>query len=289
MGASFAGRAALERQLVHIPDLMLAGGELPQALADAGENFFDYYGVPLITKGEVKGVLEVFHRYSLEAKPEWLDFLETLAGQAAIAIDNSHLFRSLRRTNLELSKAYEATIEGWSRAMDLRDNETEGHTLRVTELTLKLARASGLNDEEIVHVRRGALLHDMGKLGVPDGILLKPGKLTESEWQIMRQHPQYAYDMLAPIAYLRPALDIPYCHHEKWDGRGYPRGLKGEEIPLSARIFAVIDVWDALTNDRIYRKAWSEEETIVHMRKMAGVDFDPRVVAAFLNLKGVAA
>ena len=152
--------------------------------------------------------------------------------------------------------AYDETIEGWSRAMDLRDKETEGHTQRVTELTLRLANSMGFGAEELVHIRRGTLLHDIGKMGVPDDILRKPGPLTDEEWVIMRRHPQLAYDMLAPIFYLRPATDIPYCHHEKWDGTGYPRGLKGEQIPLAARIFALVDVWDALCSDRPYRKAW---------------------------------
>ena len=181
--------------------------------------------------------------------------------------------------------AYDATIEGWSRAMDLRDEETEGHTQRVTDLTLKLARLMGIRDDQLIHIRRGALLHDMGKLGIPDQILLKPGKLTDDEWVIMRKHPVYAYDMLSSIEYLRPALDIPYCHHEKWDGSGYPRGLKGEEIPLAARIFAVIDAWDALTSDRPYRKAWSREKTLAYIREQTGSHFDPQVVEVFLANK----
>ena len=189
----------------------------------------------------------------------------------------------MQRANDELSQAYDSTIEGWSHALDLRDKETEGHTQRVTKMTLELARAMGLNDNELVHFRRGALLHDIGKMGVPDGILLKPGVLTEDEWKIMRQHPQLAYEMLAPIMYLKLALDIPYCHHEKWDGTGYPRGLKGEQIPLAARIFAIADVYDALTSDRPYRVAWSKEKTLGHIRSLAGSHFDPQVVEVFLH------
>jgi len=189
----------------------------------------------------------------------------------------------LQRANDELSQAYDSTIEGWSHALDLRDKETEGHTQRVTKMTLELARAMGLNDNELVHFRRGAVLHDIGKMGVPDGILLKPGVLTEDEWKIMRQHPQLAYEMLAPIMYLKLALDIPYCHHEKWDGTGYPRGLKGEQIPLAARIFAIADVYDALTSDRPYRVAWSMEKTLGHIRSLAGSHFDPQVVEVFLH------
>ncbi|NTV62920.1 MAG: response regulator, partial [Oscillochloris sp.] len=169
---------------------------------------------------------------------------------------------ALQQAHNNLLAAYDATIEGWVYALDLRDKETEGHSKRVTELTVRIAQVAGVSNEELVHIRRGALLHDVGKLGIPDAILLKPGKLTDEEWTIMRQHPQYAYDMLAPIAYLRPALDIPFCHHEKWDGTGYPRGLKGDEIPLAARWFAVVDVWDALRSDRPYRQGWPEERVL---------------------------
>jgi len=203
----------------------------------------------------------------------------------AIAVDNANLFEGLQRANTDLIMAYDATIEGWSRALDLRDRETEGHSQRVTEMTLNIARALGMSEEKLVHVRRGALLHDIGKMGVPDAILLKPGKLSDEEWVVMRMHPQFAFDMLAPIAYLRPALDIPYGHHEKWDGSGYPAGLKGEQIPLPARIFAVVDVYDALTSDRPYRKAWAKEKALEHIRSEAGTHFDPRVVEAFLRLQ----
>jgi PAS domain S-box-containing protein len=190
----------------------------------------------------------------------------------------------LRRAHAELAQAYEATVEGWSRALELRDKETEGHTLRVTEVTLRLAQMMQVNEDDLIHIRRGALLHDIGKVGIPDGILLKPGPLTDQEWAIMHLHPGYAYEMLAPIEYLHAALDIPYYHHERWDGTGYPRGLKGEEIPLAARIFAVVDVWDALTSDRPYRPAWSNEKALAHIRSLAGSHFDPQVVEAFLKL-----
>jgi putative nucleotidyltransferase with HDIG domain len=206
-----------------------------------------------------------------------------LAGQAAIAIDNVELFEKLQGSNAELMMAYDETIEGWSRAMDLRDQETEGHTQRVSAITLKLANDMGFNTDEMVHIRRGALLHDIGKMGVPDSILRKPGPLTEEEWEIMQKHPHFAYEMLAPIAYLRTALDIPYCHHEKWDGTGYPRGLAGEQIPLAARMFAVVDVWDALRSDRPYRKAWPEDKVRTHIREQSGKHFDPRVTDIFLR------
>lgn len=190
----------------------------------------------------------------------------------------------LARANLELVNAYETTIEGWSHALDLRDKETEGHSLRVTEMTMELAHAAGISETELVHIHRGALLHDIGKMGVPDGILLKPGKLTDEEWVVMRKHPVYAFELLSPIAYLCPAIDIPYCHHEKWDGSGYPRGLKGEEIPLAARIFAIVDVWDALRSDRPYRKAWPKEKTFEHIKTDCGTHFDPKVVDLFFQM-----
>jgi len=191
------------------------------------------------------------------------------------------LFNNLERSNQELIHAYDATITGWSAAMDMRDKETEGHTQRVTEMTVRLAERMGFSQQDLVHVRRGALLHDIGKIGVPDRILLKPGKLTEEEWVIMRKHPVYAYEFLKPIPYLGPSLDIPYCHHEKWDGTGYPRGLKGEDIPLSARIFASVDIYDALTSDRPYRPAWTEEKTLEYIQSLRGSHLDPQVVDMF--------
>jgi putative two-component system response regulator len=172
------------------------------------------------------------------------------------ALGKRRLEEERERAHQALAVAYDATLEGWSKALDLRDRETEGHTRRVTELTLALCRRVGIPEEELVHVRRGALLHDIGKLGVPDQILLKPAALSEDEWVVMRRHPEYAHAMIEPIAFLRPALPIPLCHHERWDGQGYPRGLRGEEIPLVARLFAVVDVWDALRSDRPYRPAW---------------------------------
>ncbi len=209
----------------------------------------------------------------------------TLAAQAAIAINNSQLFDDLQRSNVDLTLAYDATIEGWSRALDLRDKETEGHTQRVTEITLRLAQTMGIGEDELVNIRRGALLHDIGKMGVPDSILFKPHELTNGEWEIMKKHAVFANEMLSPIRYLKSAaIDIPYCHHEKWDGTGYPRGLKGEQIPLAARIFSVADVWDALTSNRPYRAAWTKEQALQYIREQSGSHFDPQVADAFLKL-----
>jgi PAS domain S-box-containing protein len=190
----------------------------------------------------------------------------------------------IKQAQLELSAAYEATLVGWSKVLDLGDHETEGHSTRVADLTLELASRMGIDESAQLHIRRGALLHDIGKLGVPDKILQKNGSLTEEEWVIMRRHPAAAYDMLVPIAYLSPALEIPFSHHEKWDGSGYPLGLQGEEIPLAARIFAVVDVWDALRSDRPYRAAWPESKALAYIQEQAGKHFDPQVVDAFLTL-----
>jgi PAS domain S-box-containing protein/putative nucleotidyltransferase with HDIG domain len=211
---------------------------------------------------------------------------KALTGQIALVEENVSLFESLQRSNQELMLAYDATIEGWSHAMDLRDNETEGHTQRVTGMTVKLARAIGLSEAELVQVRWGSLLHDIGKMGVPDQILHKPGPLTGEEWVKMKKHPTFAFEMLAPIHYLRLALDIPYCHHEKWDGSGYPNGLKGDQIPLFARIFAVVDVWDALNSNRPYRTAWNKDVVREYIQNTSGMHFDPQVVDVFMQLPG---
>ena len=250
------------------------------------EGFLDYYCVPLIAKGEILGVLEVFHQEALTPSLEWLDFLQALAGQAAIAIDNNYLFEELDSSHKELKRAYDTTLEGWGKALELRDEETQGHTVSVTELTLELARKMGISETELVHIYRGALLHDIGKMGIPDNILRKSGPLTKEEWKIMRQHPQFAYDMISSIPYLLPALDIPYCHHERWDGAGYPRGLKGEEIPLAARIFSVVDVWDALLSDRHYREAWERKTVVDYIKNESGSRLDPKIVTLFLSVVG---
>lgn len=250
----------------------------------AAEGLVDGYAAPLMVEGRVTGVLEVGSRHPLDVDAEWLHYLETLAGQGAIALAQFRLFADLQRANSALVDAYDATLAGWSYALELRDGETLGHTDRVTALTMRLAEASGITGEELIHIRRGALLHDIGKLGIPDAILLKPGRLTEAEWEVMRRHPTYAYQWLHPIGYLRPAIAIPYAHHEKWDGSGYPQGLRGEEIPLAARLFAVVDVWDALRSERPYHPPWPAAEVKAHLRELAGTHFDPRAVELFLAI-----
>jgi len=283
LGEGYAGLAALQRKTIHIPNLQYRQTDYLRSPIFYRESFASYFGIPLIAKGQVCGVLEIFHRTALDPDPDWLSFLETLAGQAAIAIENATLFRELQRSNIELTQAYDATIDGWSRALELRDRETEGHTQRVTEATLQLARRMDFSEAELIHVRRGAILHDIGKMAIPDSILLKSTALTDSEREVIQQHPRYAYDMLSPIPYLRPALDIPFYHHEKWDGSGYPHGLKGEQIPLSARLFSVVDVFDAVTSDRPYRPAWSKEKALDYIREQSGKYFDPIVVGEFMK------
>jgi PAS domain S-box-containing protein len=282
-----AGQVALDRRSISISDVSDAEESIVETIEGwlaPEEGFRSYFASPLIAKGQVKGVIELFSREPYYPDREWHEFLDTLATQAAIAIDGAELFERLQRSNEELTVAYNATIEGWSHALELRDHETHGHAQRVTEHTIRLARRMGVPEEEIPHYRRGVLLHDIGKMGIPDSILLKDGPLTPEEKETMRRHPTYAYDLLHPIAYLRPALDIPYYHHEWWDGSGYPRGIKGEEIPLSARIFAVVDVWDALCSDRSYRPAWPVHKVLKHIRSMSSTHFDPQVVDEFVKM-----
>jgi HD-GYP domain-containing protein (c-di-GMP phosphodiesterase class II) len=283
LGQTYAGKAAAERKMVRFSSNNMTNHSPQFESMIRNEGFIEYYGLPLISKGNLKGVLEIFHRAPLKSDPEWLDFMEMLSQQAAIAIDNSELFESLQQSNRELALAYDSTLEGWSHALDMRDKETEGHTQRVVELTLQLAIGMGVCEEESPHIRRGALLHDIGKMAIPDAILHKAGRLDKDEMEIMRKHPVFAYELISPISYLNRALDIPYYHHEKWDGSGYPHGLKGEEIPLAARIFAIVDVWDALRSDRPYRPAWSDEEALEYIRSQSGHHFDPGIVDIFLD------
>ncbi|HEX7004996.1 MAG TPA: HD domain-containing phosphohydrolase [Trueperaceae bacterium] len=284
LGEGQAGIVGLDRERRFISGADPMAAAFGTARHIAGEEFHAYVAVPLLAKGHLKGVLELYHRSPLTPDEDWFDFLHTLATQAAIALDDAVMFQDLERSNQELRLAYDTTIEGWARALDLRDEETEGHSRRVTEMALRLAQRMGVPDDELVHMRRGALLHDIGKMGVPDGILLKPAELTVEEREIMKRHTTYAFELLSPIAFLRPVLDIPYCHHERWDGSGYPRGLSGFQIPLAARIFSVVDVFDALTSDRPYRSAWSEDDALANVEEQSGRQFDPEVVEAFLSM-----
>jgi hypothetical protein len=280
-GEGLAGGVAARREPAHHATLKESGERLPVSFLDEG--FQAYYATPLVVKERAVGVLETFFRLPVTQTPEWLDFLDTLGGQAAIAVDTSTLLLDLQRTNRQLSQAYSATLEGWSKALELRDRETQGHTQRVTDLTLHVARKAGFEEDELIHIYHGALLHDIGKMAIPDSILLKPGPLDPEEWQVMRLHPVYAYELLSGIPFLRPALDIPHYHHERWDGNGYPDGLQAEQIPLAARLFAIVDVWDALLSDRPYREAWSAGRVEDYLNQESGKHFDPQVVNVFFD------
>jgi HD-GYP domain-containing protein (c-di-GMP phosphodiesterase class II) len=259
-----------------------------QQLSVVEHNLRSILCVPLKLKNQVIGVIYVDNRvYTGLFQASDLDMLTAFADQAAVAIDNARLFEDLQQANEELKSAYDETIKGWALALELRDKETEGHTQRVTTLTQTLAMKMGICGEELVHIKRGSLLHDIGKMAIPDGILLKPGKLTLTERKFMELHPLFAKDMLDPIVFLHPAIDIPYCHHEKWDGSGYPQNLRGEAIPFAARIFAVVDVWDALTSDRPYREPLDPAKVRQIIQEGSGKHFDPLVVDTFLSLEAL--
>jgi PAS domain S-box-containing protein/putative nucleotidyltransferase with HDIG domain len=282
LGEGRPGQAALGRDIVHISDFAKPSTENQPNFEIEG--FRSSWSIPLWSRAGLQGVLELYTRTIKDFGEDWNTFLQSLAVQAAIAIENSRLFTDLQTANQDLQSAYDATIEALSLAIDLRDHETEGHSQRVTTLTVALAKELNLNLADVLQIRRGALLHDIGKLGVPDRILLKPGKLDAEEWGLMKQHPVLASEWLSKIPFLRPALEIPYAHHEKFDGTGYPRGLKGFEIPLAARIFAIIDVYDALMSDRPYRTAWTQEKTINYLLECSGTHFDPEITQAFVKL-----
>ena len=284
LGAGLAGYAALEQRTVYIQDLQAEPRWGSVVHAEHQRRFQAYWAVPMLTKGQLVGVIELYAERAFVPDKQWFEFLETFADQGAIAVENALLFRSLERSNAELQLAYDKTIAGWAYALDLKDEETAGHSQRVTKLTVRLAQRYGVDQHDLIHIQRGALLHDIGKMGVPDSILLKRGALTQAERALIEQHTEYARDLLEPIDFLAPAIDIPYCHHERWDGTGYPRGLKGEEIPLAARIFAIVDVFDALTSERPYRHAWSREDTLEHIQKGAGKHFDPKLVEVFMTM-----
>lgn len=265
----------------------LVTGELSHWLTSRFSGFVPYQfyaAAPMLVDGKRYGILEVFAHKPFSPSDEWRAFFQTLASQTAIALDHTQMIQDIQRAYQELQQAYRATIEGWSATLELRDKETQGHSERMLELSQRLGQRMGLNEKQLEDLRYGVLLHDIGKMAVPDAILNKPGPLNDEEWEIMRQHPQYAYNLLSEISFLKGAMDVIYCHHERWNGSGYPRGLKGEQIPLYARIFAVVDVWDALTNDRPYRQAWSIEKALAYLQEQAGILFDPQVVEAFTAL-----
>jgi GAF domain-containing protein len=278
-----------EGQSVFVPDTSLVSAQvIPDQVKGLIEPLLSILGrppgifAPLVYDRKIKGMLNMVGPDLTESD---IPTLQAFANQIAVALENARLVSKLQAANEELDSAYQKTLEGWVKALDLRDNETEGHTVRAAETTVHLARFMGISNEHIPHIRRGALLHDIGKMAIPDSILRKPGPLSEEEWQVMKLHPQTAHTWLSAIDYLKPAIDIPYCHHEHWDGRGYVQGLAGDEIPFWARIFTIVDVWDAMRSDRPYRKAIPEKNTLKYIKEESGKLFDPRVVEAFLDLR----
>lgn len=273
-----------KRHLAQIEDAFSIGLDENQTGLFAQDGFCTHKTIPLIGHRNFLGVLEIFWHETQHADA-WTREIVQMAGESiAFAMEHASILGDLERRNEELTAIYTATIEGLSRALELRDLETEGHTRRVSALTVQLAEHMQIPADQRASIQQGALLHDIGKLGIPDAILLKPGSLTAKEWKVMQQHPLFAYNILVPITSLRHALDIPLYHHEHWDGSGYPYGLKDEQIPLSARVFAVVDVYDALTSDRPYRSAWPRFQAIDYLREQAGIQFDPQVVMHFLSL-----
>ncbi|HEY4691879.1 MAG TPA: HD domain-containing phosphohydrolase [Bellilinea sp.] len=239
---------------------------------------------PMIAAGMVIGVLQVFSFKPNQFLESDTALLSLLGNTCANAIQSNRLTNNLERTSQDLSQTFEATIDGWSRALELRDFSTERHTQRVVTMTMELGRKFGLAEPDLLRLKRGAQLHDIGKMGVPDSILLKPGPLDEVEWRVMRKHPVYAYELLRPIPKFNDILDVPYCHHEKWDGSGYPRRLRGSEIPLNARLFAVVDVWDALSSNRPYRTAWPQRQVLDYIQHQSNKHFEPDITSAFLDI-----
>lgn len=269
---------------VMVPDASKADFTVAERAAIEARELCSVLYVPLMVEGTAEGVMIMGTQLcNRDYTSHDVDVCRTLSAQIALAIQNTQLLAAAQDAAAELRGAYDATLEGWSLALEMRDEQTLGHTQRAAQLACEIARELGVPDCDIPHVRRGALLHDIGKMVIPDAILKKAGPLDDAEWAVMRAHPVVAQEFLSRIAYLAPALDIPYYHHERWDGSGYPRGLRGTAIPLAARIFAVIDVYDALTSDRPYRAAWTAEEALQHIQRQAGAHFDPSVVEVFVE------
>ena len=283
ISTSIAGKVLMDRSVFEVPDLSNNPVEF-QIREWNDEGFKAYFAYPLIVKGKPIGVMELFFKHCFYPDQEWLKFFESLATQAAVAYDSYHTFSDLQKVKQNLANTYNAALETWSKSLELTNIESHGHIQRVTHQTLRMARILGISDNELPNVERGALLHDIGKLGILDEILLKKGKLTDSEWHEIEKHPVIAKDLLSGVNLLKDAIEIPFSHHENWDGSGYPQGLKGETIPLAARIFAVVETYDALLSDKPYRKAWVKEKAIDYLIEEKGKKFDPEIVNAFLRI-----
>jgi HD-GYP domain-containing protein (c-di-GMP phosphodiesterase class II) len=282
--SGLVGKSRLGTHLVWNPDLRNPWPGPQPLMRLEEEGFRGYLALPLMGQNDLIGALEIFWKCPQDTRAWDADFLGRLAEQIGLAFARTSTLHELRHRNMELVSRYDAMIEGLSRALELRDLETEGHTRRVSQLTMSLVEHMQIPREQWDDIRQGALLHDIGKLGIPDAILLKPGSLTAQERKVMEQHPLYGYNILASIVHSRQVLDITLYHHERWDGAGYPSGLKTEQIPLIARIFAVADVYDALTSDRPYRSAWSRPQALSHIQGQAGLQFDPKVLEFFMKV-----
>jgi PAS domain S-box-containing protein/putative nucleotidyltransferase with HDIG domain len=249
----------------------------------------DEFGKPLFTIGMMEDITsrKIAEEKEIIAQRELQDLLNEADQSRQVLLslieDQKIAEKKLKKLATDLMVAYDSTLEGWSHALELKEQETAGHSRRVVDLTLTIAKKLGVSGDDLVQIERGALLHDIGKMGIPDNILLKPGPLNEEEWLTMKRHPVYAYNLLSKIEFLKPALDIPYSHHERWEGSGYPQGLAGKDIPLAARIFAVVDIWDALSSDRPYRKAWKREDILTYIREISGKQLDPEIVELFFK------
>ncbi len=286
LGQGYAGAAARERRTIGSLVLDSARLEHPPAAEIRDERFVSYYAVPLMTRGQIKGVLEIYSRTFLTPTDQWLEFLNSLAARTSLAIESAKLVQDLQKKVLELSLSSDLAIESWLRALEISGREDREHVRRVADLTVEVARKLHMGEAEIVDIRRGALLHDIGHFGIPETVLLKGEALTDEEWAIVREHPTIAFHLLQPLPHLEAALNIPRYHHERWNGSGYPKGLKGEQIPRAARIFAVVDVFDALTSSRPYRPPWPRQEALDYIRRQSGVLFDPQAVQALLAVLG---
>jgi response regulator RpfG family c-di-GMP phosphodiesterase len=293
VGESYIGRLANESLTapqnqtprLSVEDLSAETTELKVVGPLRAEGFISYHAVPLFFDSEFKGIIDVYNRKHMVCGEEWFQFFELLALLSASVITKANLISSLKTSNLQLVSSFDDTLSGLAALLDLRAREPKGHAERVSQAMLSLAREMGVPEESLVHMWRGAMVHDLGKIAVPDSILLKTGPLNEEDWRVMKNHPIHILETLWPIEYLRPALDIPCYHHERWNGSGYPHGLVGEQIPLAARIFAVIEAWDIMRCDRPFRAGWQEDKVRAYIAKQSGSAYDPNVVDAFQRLK----
>lgn len=284
VGEGLAGRAAENKTIIYVQDLTKSDQQINRSLEFSTERFVSYFGVPLLAKGRMVGVLEVFNRSPMDPDEDWIDLLKLISGLAAIAIVQQNLTDDLERSRKDIAAAFDGVIRGWAAALELRGIEPKGHAQRITQLTRRLGVKMGLAGQELDDIHRGVLLHDIGKMGIPDDVLLKGSVLNEPERKMIGRHPVDAFELLKSVSALKTALDIPLYHHERWDGKGYPHQMIGEEIPLPARMFAIVDVWDAMLSNRPYRAAYSREDALQHIKQQSGKHFDPDVVKAFLSV-----